>query len=218
MPTAKSYQEISFPPSRISTIDICELGRKKHHITALLDIDVTDARVKLRAYRAHHGESLSFTAWVTHCVAAAAAEYPETVAYLKGRRRMAVSEEIDVAVAVEKQTGGHRVPLPLVMRGCGHKSVAVIHQEIRQAQEERTDEGSVILSSSEMQRGAAFFYMLPALLRRFIWKAFLLKPQTAMKTMGSIVVTSLGMIGNCDGWFIPIGIHPLCIGVGSVVR
>lgn len=218
MHAIKNSREISFPPSRISTIDICELGRKKHHVTALLEIDVTDARVRFRAYRDQRGESLSFTAWVTHCVAAAAAEYPQVAAYLKGRRKMAVCEEIDVAVTVEKQTGGYPVPLPLVIRNCGKKSVAVIHQEIRQAQGEHAHEGTVVLNNNKMQRSAALFYGFPAFLRRFIWRSFLLKPRTAMKTMGSVVITSLGMCGHCDGWFIPIGIHPLCIAVGSVVQ
>lgn len=212
------YREIFFPPSRISTMDICALGRKKHHIAGLLEIDVTDARAKFRQYKAQNGESLSFTAWAMHCVGAAAAEYPQVTAYLTGRRKMAVSGGIDIAVTVEKRTGGHDVPLPLVVRDCGRKSVDAIHQEIRQAQGESVDESTVTLSNNKLRRGAAVFYRLPAFLRRFVWKAFLLRPRTAIKTMGSVIVTSLGMCGDCDGWFVPMGVHPLIIALGSIVK
>lgn len=211
-------REITFPRSRLSTIDICELGRKKHHITALLEVDVTDARERFRAYREQNGESLSFTAWVARCVAIAADEHPQVAAYRMGRRKIMVSGATNVSVTVEKQTGSYSVPLPLVISACGKKSVAEIHQEIRQAQNENAHEGTVILRNDKRQRGMALFYRLPAFMRRFILKVFLLRPRTAIKTMGSAIVTSLGMCGDGDGWFIPIGIHPLLIAVGSVVR
>ncbi|MGA1873295.1 MAG: 2-oxo acid dehydrogenase subunit E2, partial [Thermoplasmatota archaeon] len=38
------------------------------------------------------------------------------------------------------------------------------------------------------------------------------------KMMGTVVVTSVGMAGRINGWVIPVGIHPLCFGVGSIVR
>jgi pyruvate/2-oxoglutarate dehydrogenase complex dihydrolipoamide acyltransferase (E2) component len=41
-------------------------------------------------------------------------------------------------------------------------------------------------------------------------------PVTAKKQMGTVVVTSLGMMGRFNGWFVPMGIHPLIIGIGSI--
>ncbi|SHI20665.1 2-oxoacid dehydrogenases acyltransferase (catalytic domain) [Sporobacter termitidis DSM 10068] len=215
---SEGLRESAFPASRLSTIDICALGLKKHHIAALLEVDVTQARALFRRYRAQNGESLSFTAWVAHCAAAAAGEFPQIAAYRSGRRKIAVSGTIDVAVAAEKRAGGHDVPLPFVIRNCGGKSVGEIHREVRQAQEERADEKTVVLGSGGLRRAAALFYKMPAFLRRFIWKTFLLRPGTAVRTMGSVMVTSLGMCGDCDGWFIPIGIHPLVLAIGSITK
>ncbi len=43
MSAAGNSEIIYFPDSRVSTIDVGELGLKKHHIAALLEIDVTEA-------------------------------------------------------------------------------------------------------------------------------------------------------------------------------
>jgi pyruvate/2-oxoglutarate dehydrogenase complex dihydrolipoamide acyltransferase (E2) component len=36
--------------------------------------------------------------------------------------------------------------------------------------------------------------------------------------MGTVLVTSLGMIGKVNGWLIPYSIHPVCFALGSVVK
>lgn len=214
----QNFKEIVFPPSRISTIDVCELGRKKHHVTGLMEVDVTDARGIFRKMKEQNGESLSFTAWVAHCIAAAVDENRHVAAFIKSRRSIVIYDDIDITVTVEKEIAGQKVPMPLVIRKCSEKSVAEIHNEIRLAQRETTHEDSVVLRDHFSKQGIHLFYHIPSFLRRFILKSYLMKPRTAMKTMGSVVVTSLGMIGSSDGWFIPIGIHPLCIAVGSVVK
>ncbi len=73
---------ISFPDSRVSTIDVCELGLNKHHMKALLEIDVTDARDIFRRIKERDGASLSFTAWLVKCISTAVGEYREANAYL----------------------------------------------------------------------------------------------------------------------------------------
>ena len=36
--------------------------------------------------------------------------------------------------------------------------------------------------------------------------------------MGSVVLTSVGMMGNVHGWFIHTSIHPISFGVGSIIK
>jgi len=36
--------------------------------------------------------------------------------------------------------------------------------------------------------------------------------------MGTVMVTSVGMIGEMHGWIIPVSVHPLCFAIGSVVK
>ena len=46
----KNYRIQKFPNSRIATIDICEIGNSKHHVTGLVEFDVTESRMKIREY------------------------------------------------------------------------------------------------------------------------------------------------------------------------
>lgn len=36
--------------------------------------------------------------------------------------------------------------------------------------------------------------------------------------MGTVIVTSVGMIGTVNGWLIPYSIHPVCFASGSIVK
>lgn len=42
-------------------------------------------------------------------------------------------------------------------------------------------------------------------------------PKAAFRTMGNVSVTSVGMIGKVNGWFIHTSVHPISFGVGSVL-
>ena len=49
--------------SRIATFDIFDVGMRKHHISAMLEFDVTESRAKLRELR-KKGINVSFNAWL----------------------------------------------------------------------------------------------------------------------------------------------------------
>ena len=214
----ENNKSVLFPQSRVSTIDVCELGRKRHHIAALLEVDVTKARALIRKLRQQTGQSISFTAWLTKCIADAVKQYPDAAGYLAGGRRRILFDDVDVSLTVEKQVNGEHIPLPLVIRRADQKEIMDIQQEIRQAQREEANDTTVVLGGGLMRAGTKLFYALPGFLRRFIWNLFFLRPHTAHKLMGSVMVTSVGMFGRTDGWFIPTTIHPLCFAVGSVVK
>jgi len=36
--------------------------------------------------------------------------------------------------------------------------------------------------------------------------------------MGTVMITSVGMMGKINGWVIPVGVHPLCFAIGSIVK
>lgn len=36
--------------------------------------------------------------------------------------------------------------------------------------------------------------------------------------MGNVAFTSIGMMGKINGWFIPISVHPICFGIGSIIK
>jgi len=43
-------------------------------------------------------------------------------------------------------------------------------------------------------------------------------PRFAFSKMGNVAITSIGMIGNVNGWFIPTSVHPVCFGIGKISK
>ena len=66
--TQATYQIAAYPRLRRLMEDGGRLGREKHLIHGLFEMDVTDARRAIREYRARTGRGLSFLAHVAACV------------------------------------------------------------------------------------------------------------------------------------------------------
>ena len=45
-----------------------------------------------------------------------------------------------------------------------------------------------------------------------------MNPKVAKKNMGSVIITSIGMMGKINGCFIHSSVHPLSFGVGSIIK
>lgn len=67
MAAAGNFKEKQFPKSRIGTLDVFALGLKKHHVKALVELDVTLARERIRQHK-EAGRAISFTAWMVKTI------------------------------------------------------------------------------------------------------------------------------------------------------
>lgn len=207
------FQEIV--RSRIATFDIFEVGMGKHHISAMLEFDVTECRKKLRELR-KKGVAISFNAWLIKVIATVLEKYPEAAAYIYNKKKLIIFEDINVSVIVEKKIGETKVPLPLVIEKANKKTAAGISGEIDAAKKQELKKGDIVLKqqSSAYQR---LYYRLPGFIRRLFWRLLLKHPKAAYRTMGNVSVTSVGMIGKVNGWFIHKSVHPISFGIGSVL-
>ena len=97
-----SFDEHTFPHFRTATLDTLDWGRKRHHIPMMLEVDVTAARDALRTQKAQTGEAISFTGWIIKCLAQAVGEHPHIHAVRKGRRKLILFRDVDVAIVVER--------------------------------------------------------------------------------------------------------------------
>lgn len=43
-------------------------------------------------------------------------------------------------------------------------------------------------------------------------------PEFAYRKMGNVLITSVGMIGKINGWFIHKSVHPISFGIGSILK
>lgn len=209
----------SFPASRNFTMDVGKIGLQKHHIKALIELDVTESRNKIRAIKEGSGNGISFTSWMLKCISQAMVENRHVHALKKGRNRLIIFNNIDLSIIVEKEVNGVLVPLPLVIRDLNQKSLNEIYYEIEDAKNKIIEnETDYVLENNRKNVQMKLFTFLPQFIRLYIWKILLNNPFRIKKMMGTAVVTSVGMMGNADGWIIPYSIHPACFALGSIVK
>ncbi|HEX7467263.1 MAG TPA: 2-oxo acid dehydrogenase subunit E2 [Methanobacterium sp.] len=211
-----SYRFQSIPRSRIATFDIFEVGLSKHHIVAMLEFDVTESRARLRSLR-KNGITVSFNGWLIKVIGNVLHKHSEASAYLYNKKKLIIFNDINVSLIVEKKIGDTNVPIPLVIEKINEKSALEITEEIEKAKNQELTSDDIVLKkqSTSYER---FYYYLPGFVRRLFWRVLLIKPKTAFQTMGNVAVTSVGMIGKINGWFIHKSVHPISFGVGSILK
>lgn len=205
-----------FPKSRIATLDVGEIGRQKHHITALLEMDVTEGREKIKNLKGDK-RKISFTAWLIKVISLTIKEYDHSASYLKGKRKLIIFDDINISLAVEKELNGHHVPIPLVIEKANERSVESITDQINEARNKALTEKDIVLHSRS-SRSERMYYNLPGFVRRYFWRYLLKHPNMAFSKMGNVAITSVGMMGNINGWFIPFSVHPICFGIGRITK
>lgn len=200
-------------------MDIGRLALSKHHITGLLEVDITDARARLREDRS--GEAgVSFFGWFVKTVATVIAENRYVHAVEGRKNRVVVFDDIDISIVVERKVGEARVPLPMLVRGADKKTAEEIYAEIRTAQGRKIeDEGDYVLSGRSISTMLLkLYYVVPRWLRLFAFRRVLANPFRKKKFMGTVVITSIGAARGLSGWIIPKSMHNLCIGLGAISK
>ena len=208
------YQNI--PPSRIATFDVFSVGLWKHHVYALLEFDVTGNRKKLQELR-RNGTNVSFNGWLIKAISAALEQHKEVSAYLFSKRKLIIFNDINISILIEKNINGQKVPIPLVIEKTNEKTAAGITQEIENAKSLALSDMDIVLNKKPAFY-ESLYYRLPGILRRAVWKIMLNNPKFAFKKMGNVAITSVGMIGRINGWFIHKSVHPISFGIGSVLN
>lgn len=222
-----AWAVVPFRPERNATLDTLRWARRRHGVPILVEVDVTAARQAIREARQRTGKPLGFTAWVVCCVARAAAEHPRVHALRRGRRRMVVFHEVDVAVLVERAVAGdaggearETLPMPCVVRQAHRKGPWQIDEEIRSARNAPVADGAASIERGPAARLQRLFFRLPTWLRDLLfWRWLVRSPLRFRKTMGTVVVTATGMAApGVLAWGVPLALHPLAVGIGGIAE
>lgn len=200
----------------MATFDIYSIGVLKHHVSSILEFDVTDSRRKLQEIR-RSGRNISFNGWMIKTISMVVSRHKEAAAYLYNKKKLIVFDDVNVSVLVEKELSNQRIPIPLVIERADKKTAAEITSEILEAQNQVLSEDDIVLSKNA-SRVENLYYHLPGFLRRTVWRVMLRNPKIAYKKMGNVVITSVGMMGKINGWFIHRSVHPISFGVGSIIK
>lgn len=211
-----NYKTSVFPKSRVATIDVCEIGKQKHHISALLEIDVTTSREKIKSYKKEVGK-ISFSAWLIKAISYSVESNKMAAAYLKGSRKVVVFDNINVSFLIEKELNGEKVPIPLLIEKANEMSIESLTEKISDSKNEVLSENDLVLHRKTTRLEQVYYY-LPGFIRRTFWRSMLKRPNFVFSKMGNVAITSIGMMGKINGWFIPISVHPISFGIGSVIK
>ena len=187
-------------------------AKRKSNIHGLFEVDVTKAREYLHEHKAQTGESLSFTAFIITCLARAVDENKSLQAYRKGKKHLAIFDEVDVSTPIERDLSNQKQPFVYIIRSANTKTFLNIHQEIRKAQVEAVE---------KVWEGWKFTFM-PLMAFRIFWPIFWWmmgrSPRIQKKYGGTVGVTSVGMFGKGAGWGIPINEHTIDLTLGGIAE
>lgn len=218
MSTNKRYDIETYPLSRIATFDVGEIGRKKHHVTTLLEVNISKARQRLRRLR-QEGADIGLVSWLVSVLGETMAEHPNVHAINYGKNKQVVFKDVSISMPIEKTVDGKKVPLALLIENVNRISAQDIQKKINKAVNE-TVKGSedFVLGNDKGKKRNALFFALPRFIRLFIWKRLLANPFRRQKMMGTAVVTNIGITGSFPGWIIPKSLHNLTLGVGTITK
>lgn len=202
-----------FPRSRRLVLDAMHAGSRKHMIHGLVEFDVTRPRELLRLHKERTGESISFTAFILHCVGAAVAEEPMIHACRDWRGRLVLFDDVDVNTIIEIEMEDQRFPLAYVVRAVNRRGVRDIHDEIRRVQRDPNPARSSGPRTFDLMR---WYLRLPGFARGLAYRILPLNPHWLKQVGGTIGVTAVGMFGEGGGWGIPMPLYTLNLTLGGI--
>jgi pyruvate/2-oxoglutarate dehydrogenase complex dihydrolipoamide acyltransferase (E2) component len=130
------------------------------------------------------------------------AEHPVLHAYRKGRKKLVMSDDVDVSTMIEKRKpDGALVPVSYVVRGANRKSLAEINDELRKA----------VRSDLASDPGVSYrrrIMRLPRSARRVLWWWVTRDPDRFRRQWGTVMLSNVGscmlprpFFGMADSFF-----------------
>ena len=205
-----TYQTVPFPKIRRLMVDGGRLGRQKHIVHGLVEMDVTRARQMIHQHKAQMGETLSFTGFIVACLGQAVDRNKHMQACRNWRGQLVLFDDVDVNTMFEVEANGRKIIRPHIIRAANKKTVREIHAEIRafQAGHTGSPEGNFI----------DWFVRLPGFIRRFTLRMIFKSPRRLKEMNGTVSMTAIGMFGSGGGWGIPVSNQTLQITLGGIAE
>jgi pyruvate/2-oxoglutarate dehydrogenase complex dihydrolipoamide acyltransferase (E2) component len=209
------YSTKKNPRLRTATIDFGRVSQRRHSIIGMIEVDVTEARKNVTKLKKK--EKVSFNGWLTKQITDLLAEHKQVAAYVRRKKTLYLFEDVTATVVIEKQKEGIRLPIPLMIEHANKKSVAEISKEIHDGNKKELHKNELIIDQT-MSFLMRIYYYLPPFIRRSIWSNLIKRPKLAYGRMGNVVISSVGMMGKVNGWFIQSTLHPVSFGIGSITN
>jgi pyruvate/2-oxoglutarate dehydrogenase complex dihydrolipoamide acyltransferase (E2) component len=204
-PAGHGYVLKPVPSERQPVLDRLAGASRRFTVHALLEVDVTEPRARIR----HAEPRVSWTGFVIASVARAVASHPEVNARKAGNKILSF-DHVDIGVTVERHRDG-RSELDVVMiPDADQKPCNEVTEILRCAKYGPAQQHPRPGLTGAMLR-------LPGPLRRTAIRIAATRPSVAATFGPAVGVTSLGMFTHGWGWAIPIAPLTLITTVGSIV-
>jgi pyruvate/2-oxoglutarate dehydrogenase complex dihydrolipoamide acyltransferase (E2) component len=211
-----AYKTVPFPKLRRALALMYPAVQRTHKFHGLIEVDVTEARRSLRDHAARTGEALSFTAFILTCMAHAVAENPSLNAVRKGGKHLALFDDVDVAMPIERDMQGHKQPIVYCVRAANRKGISEITHEIRVAQ------SAAVETQWQGFQAERWLRRVPMVALKAVWAIFWWargrSPQIQRRYGGTVGLSAVGMFGAGGGWGIPLSYHTLDVTLGGIAR
>jgi pyruvate/2-oxoglutarate dehydrogenase complex dihydrolipoamide acyltransferase (E2) component len=198
-----------YPRIRRLMADGGRIGREKHLVHGLYEMDITSARSAIRVFRAQTGSGLSLNAYMIASVGRAVERHKHVQACFSGWRKIVLFDDVDINTMFEVEEGGQTIIRPHILRAVNRKTPAQLHEEIRAFQQN---------PGGGEQRAIEWFVRLPGCLRRAVLRAMFRNPARLKQLNGTVSLSSIGMFGQGGGWGIPVSNATLQITLGGIVK
>jgi pyruvate/2-oxoglutarate dehydrogenase complex dihydrolipoamide acyltransferase (E2) component len=206
------YHVVDLTPARRLMLNMLDLSGPTHCMYGLLEVDVTVARQFIAQHKARTRETLSFTGFLTLCLARAVDEDKAVQAYLKGRKQLVLFDDVDVGLMIEGKIGEKRALMGHVIRGANRMTYREIHQEIRSVQSRPVPPNRGL--PAWFRTAMLLPWPLSWLFKAFIRMAERRDPTFGTSMGGTVSITAVGMFDEGhSGW----GIYPATGTLGLVV-
>lgn len=208
----QTYRVVELPPGRRLMANANDLYWQAHTMYGLLEVDVTVARQFIAAHKARTGETLSFTGYLTYCLARAVDEDKRVQAVIKGRKQLILFDDVDVGLMVEGKIGEQPALMGHVIRGANHMTYRQIHEEIRAVQSRPVPRNRGM--SPWFRRAMLLPWPFSNLVKALVQAAVRRDPTLTTSMGGTVGITSVGMFGKGQGGW---GLVPLPYSLGLIV-
>jgi pyruvate/2-oxoglutarate dehydrogenase complex dihydrolipoamide acyltransferase (E2) component len=210
MPEDQPYRVIPYPKIRRPMVDGGRMGRQKHTVHGLFEMDVTQARQLIREHKNRTGETLSFTAFIMTCLGRAVEMNKHMQAYRNWRDQLVIFDEVDINTLFEVEVDGRKTIRPHIIRAVNKKDFRAIHEEIRAFQAQH--------AASRESKFIDAFVLLPGFIRRWFYWFVFKNPHYLKDIMGTVSMSGIGMFGEGGFWGIPVPNHTLQITLGGIAE
>jgi len=209
--TDHTYTTVPFPRIRKASVDLFRAASRKHMIHSMIEVDISGLRDRIRRKRKETGAYISLTGYLITQIARVVARNTQVHAYRNRKNQLILFHDVDVSTTIERNTGGQHLVVPKIIRSVNRKTVPEISLEI---QDEKTAE----TSEAEIYRMMRLYLIIPVFIRRRFFRILDRSPLQMKKRAGTIMVTSVNLIGSGAGWGIPVASHTFNVVIGGIVR